>query len=821
MSESSPASSERPDVQERSVESLDWYRILEALAERASTAMGQEICVDLPFFDNVVAARAALVEVREWMTLITAGRAPSLGGIADVRMLLDAAQKGEILNGSELIAFAHTLEGLTRLHRQLGDCHDVAPRLLHVSHRIHPQPDLAAWLIRSFDPRGELSVATYPQLSNLRSRKARLHASIRDTLDRLRGDDRYGSALQDDFTAMRNDRYVVPVKASAKRSGLGIVHDASGSRQTVFVEPFEVVDLNNDLKMADAELLAEERRILRDLSERVAMSAGDCRRSLTAATHLDVVAAKGQLGVDLGASVVTVPDEPIIKLTTARHPILVLRGLDVIANDVSLGGSKPALVLSGPNTGGKTVTLKTLGLAALLVRAGMAVPADATSQVGFFDRVLTDIGDQQDVEGDLSTFSGHVLCLCEIFESLRSGGAGALVLIDEIAVGTDPVQGAALGRALLLSLLEGGALLATTTHYPELKALAATDERFTSGRVEFDAEEGRPTYRLAIGKPGSSHALDVAARVGLPEAILTMAHSFLDPTTKGVEDLLAGLEAELGVARDAKAAAEADRAAAAEQLEAVHREREELKKRLRDAEKEVRADFEKEVRGYRVAVRGAMHKIKAERSDRAVERARQKITDGAAEVRDAVGDVAPLPPSAGGLDLDALKVGDEVRVATIGKNAKVVSVPDKRGRLQVNVGGMMVQVKASDLLPARVPHKPEKASKKSKKPSKPPRSATASTEEVASGDPSTAFRTPDNTLDLRGERLEEALERTEQFLDELSLRQRAFAFILHGHGTGVLKSAIRKQLKSSHYVAQWDRGTRSQGGDGITVVKLK
>lgn len=818
MSESSPASSERAPVQERSVESLDWHRILEALAERASTAMGQEACIDLPFFDDVVAARAALVEVGEWMALITAGRAPSLGGISDIRGLLAAATKGEILNGPELIAFAHTLEGLARLHRQLGDCHDAAPRLLHVSHRIHPQPDLAAWLIRSFDARGELSVSTYPQLSNLRSRKARLHASIRETLDRLRGDDRYGDALQDDFLAMRNDRYVVPVKSSARRAGLGIVHDASGSRQTVFVEPFEVVDLNNDLKMADAELLAEERRILRDLSERVAMSSGDCRRSLDAATHLDVVAAKALLGVDLNASVVTIPDEPIISLQAARHPILVLRGLDVIPNDVTLGGARPALVLSGPNTGGKTVTLKTLGLAALLVRAGMAVPAESTSKVGFFDRVLTDIGDQQDVEGDLSTFSGHVLCLCEIFESLQGGGAGALVLIDEIAVGTDPVQGAALGRALLLSLLERGSLLATTTHYPELKALAATDERFSSGRVEFDAEAGRPTYRLAIGKPGSSHALDVAARVGLPESILTMAHSFLDPTAKGVEDLLAGLEAEMGVARDAKAAAEADRAAAAEQLEAVHREREELKKRLRDAEKEVRSEFEKEVRGYRAAVRGAMHKIKAERSDQAVERARQRITEGAAAVREAVGEVAPLPPSAGGLDLDSLQVGDRVRVATIGKDATVAAAPDKRGRLQVNVGGMMVQVKAKDLLPARAPAKPEKKPKKSKPPL---RSRSVEDEVAAAGDAASAFRTPDNTLDLRGERVDEALERVDQFLDELSMRQRAFVFLLHGHGTGVLKAAIRQHLQSSIYCAQWDRGTRSQGGDGITVVKLK
>ncbi len=818
--EQGPVRAERQPIAERSVDSLDWQRILDALTERASTRMGQERCAALPFFDDVVAARHALAEAGEWMALIEAGRAPSLGGIEDVRPLLDGAAKGEILSGPELVSFAHTLEGLDRLHRRLGDCADVAPRLLHQSQRIHPQPDLAAWLIGSFDARGELSAATYPQLSSLRSRKAKLHSSIRDTLERLRGEDRFTGALQDDFLAMRNDRYVVPVKATSKRAGLGIVHDASGSKQTVFVEPFEVVDLNNDLKMADAELTAEERRILRDLSERVALSAADARRSLDAAAHLDVVAAKAALGTDLRANVVQVPDAPVLRLKTARHPILELRGLDVVPNDIALGGAHAALVLSGPNTGGKTITLKTLGLAALLVRAGMPVPADPDSEVGFFDRVLTDIGDQQDVEGDLSTFSGHVLCLCEILDALGDGdgdgGRGALVLVDEIAVGTDPVQGAALGRALLLALLDRGALLATTTHYPELKALAATDERFLSGRVEFDADEGRPTYRLVIGKPGSSHALDVAARVGLPDVVLEQARAFLDPTAQGVEDLLAGLQTELVTAREAAAAAVVDREQAAAELEQAHRERAELKRRLRDAEKTVRADFEKEVRDYRAVVRGAMRQLKEATSEQDVERARQRINEGAAAVRAAMGDLAPLPAARQTLDPSALKPGDVVRVASLGKDASVVSKPDKRGRLSVDVGGMTVQVKASDLLPARAP-----AAAAAPRPVEVRRANAAEEEVAATGDPSAAFRTPDNTLDLRGERVDEALDRVDAFLDDASLRQRAWAFILHGHGTGALKAAVRKHLRHSDYVERWDRGNRSQGGDGITVVKLK
>jgi DNA mismatch repair protein MutS2 len=702
-----PRAGGRAPLVERSIESLDWPRILSALTERASTGLGAERCANLPFLDSAVAARAALAEVGEMMALHEAGLAPPLGSIEDVRDEVDATLKGEILVGPLLVQVAHTLEGLDRLWRHLVQHSALAPRLYVTAGRIRPLPDLAAWLLSSFDPRGELSASTYPQLSSLRGRKSRLHSRIRDTLDSLRGQERFTDSLQDDFLAMRNDRYVVPVKASSKRGGLGIVHDTSGSGQTVFVEPFEVIELNNDLKMADAELRQEELRILRDLCERVAMVAGDVRRSLSAAAHLDLISAKAILGIDLDCSVPEVPDQPMLQLREARHPILALRGIDVIPNDIDLGRKVQALVLSGPNTGGKTVTLKTLGLAALMVRAGIPIPADPDSKVGFFGRVLTDIGDQQDVEEDLSTFSGHVLCLVEVLAELERDDAPALVLVDEIAVGTDPVQGAALGRALLLSLLDRGALLATTTHYPELKALSATDERFASGRVEFDATAGRPTYRLTIGKPGSSHALDVAARVGLPPDILALAREYLDPTTADVEDLLAGLEGELNAARAARQAADTDREAAHTELEAVRRERDELQRRERGLERELRAGFEQEVRGYRASVRGAMRELKRAQDEVSGERARQRINEGAAAVRDKLGSVAP-EVSVDRVAPSELAVGAAVRVSSLGKEARVSTLPDRRGRLYVDVDGLRLQVKADDLQRSRRSAQPDK-----------------------------------------------------------------------------------------------------------------
>lgn len=812
-SAASASSRGRLPLAQRSLESLDWPRILTALVQRCATAMGADLCAGLGFCESSAAARAALAEVREMVALMEASLGVPLGSIQDIRPILRSAARGEILGGPPLVEVAHTLEGLDRLWRHCGENAALAPRLHVTATRIRPLPDLAAWLIGSFDARGELSAATYPQLSALRSRKSRLHASIRQALEKLQGEERWGDSLQDDFLAMRNDRYVVPVKATWKRAGLGIVHDTSGSGQTVFVEPFEVIELNNDLKIADAELHQEEQRILRDLCERVALVAGDVTSSLEAAAHLDMVSAKATLAIDLRCSIPEVVDEAVLRLRDARHPVLALRGIDVVPNDVALGGKSRALVLSGPNTGGKTVTLKTLGLAALMVKAGIPIPAGPDSRVGFFPRVLTDIGDAQDVGQDLSTFSGHVLCLSEILRDLDSGPA--LVLLDEIAVGTDPVQGAALGRALLLALLDRGALLATTTHYPELKALSATDDRFVSGRVEFDDALGRPTYRLTVGRPGSSHALDIAARVGLPEEVLALARSFLNPAAADVEDLLAGLEREVSAARDARRAAEADRSAAEAGLAAIRGERDDLQRRRQALERDLRAEFEKEVRGYRAAVRGALHEIRQSGDEAAAERARQRINEGAAAVRARLDDAHPQS-SIDRIDPTTLQVGAAVRVSSLGKEARVLAVPDRRGRLAVEVDGLRLQVAAADLERSR-----GEPARKAAPLSEAGQREASPEAALAPGEMDGAFRTPGNTLDLRGERVAESLDRVDRFLDEAQLHDWPFAFVLHGHGTGVLKSAIRQHLRSSPYVDRHAPGTRSQGGDGVTVVRLR
>lgn len=815
MSESSPPSVERrlhrQPLEQRSLQSLDWQLLIDALAERASTEAGRRLCVELPFLPDARTAQAALGEVAEMLALREAGSAPKLGGIEDVAPLLRAVRKGEILLGLDLLAIGHSLESLASLRGQLDDVAPQVPALHAHAIAIKPLPDLAAWLNASFDNRGELDQQTYPQLTALRGRKAKLHSRIRATLDDLRGQDRFEETLQDDFTGLRNDRYVVPLKAQHKNAGLGIVHDTSGSGATVFVEPWEIVELNNELKICDAELRQEERRILRDLSERVALVASEIERGLRAAAVLDLVGAKARLGEALGATVPRVVEGARLSLKGARHPVLVLEGVDVVPNDIELGTPAQGLVLSGPNTGGKTITLKTLGLAALMVRAGLPVAAAEGSVVGWFDRVLTDIGDLQGVQEGLSTFSAHVLSLKEILALVERGEGTTMVLIDEIAAGTDPVQGSALGRAILTGLVDRRVLLATTTHFPDLKALSTTDDRFLSGRVEFDSSQGVPTYRLTVGRPGSSHAIDVAAAMGLPEDVLARAREHLDPTAASVEGMLSGLEAEAIRARNARDEALADRAAAAAELEVVRAERDELKRRRKTLEKDLRAEFDAEVRGYRDAVRSALRQMKREQSEAAAERARERINTGAHAARDKIEGWAEGGADLDRIDVTTLAVGDRVRVATLGKDVTLAELPDKKGRVTVDVAGMRLQVKASDLQGAR------SAAPVPKKAKAPPKRVEIENAES----PETAFRSDHNTVDLRGCRLDESLERVEQRLDDAFVAGEDFIFVLHGHGTGALKKGVRELLRRSAYVAKWASGTRSQGGDGISVVKIK
>ncbi len=417
----------------------------------------------------------------------------------------------------------------------------------------------------------------------------------------------------------------------------------------------------------------------------------------------------------------------------------------------------------------------------------------------------------------------------EILESLDGTEGASLVLVDEIAAGTDPVQGAALGRALLGALLERGAVVVTTTHYPELKVLSTTDDRFRTAQVGFDPKEGKPTYHLEMDRAGGSHALDVAAQVGLEASILDRARSYLDPGAASLEALLSRLEGEVQAARAARDAAEADRRQGESELSALQTERDELLRRSRDLERELRAEFNAEVEGYRATVRGALKQMEEAQSVEAAERARQRIHEGASAIEARLGQGSPLPVG-DRVDPSTVQAGDWLRVGSLGRDVTVLSGPDGKGRWLMDAGGLKIQVPGKDLERARspAPSRSPKQGKTEKGGGKKGKTAGRGRESSRTPavpgrleDPSTAFRSEEATLDLRGQLVDDALELVDRFLDESAVSGRSFAFLLHGHGTGALKKAVRAHLRGSPYVSRWEAGTRGQGGDGITVVVVQ
>jgi DNA mismatch repair protein MutS2 len=591
--------------------------------------------------------------------------------------------------------------------------------------------------------------------------------------------------------------------------GLGIVHDTSRTGETVYVEPMPLVAANNRLKVAELEIRAESRRILEELTARVAAAAPALRATAAALVELDVLAAAARLGVAYGGAAVPIVDEPLVDLRRARHPLLALRaareGFALVANDVELGGRVPArlLVVSGPNAGGKTVLLKTVALSALLARAGLLVPAEPASRVGFFPAVLADIGDQQSVAGDLSTFSGH---LANVAEILRASGGPALVLCDELMAGTNPEQGAALARATAEALAARPGLAVLTTHYDSLKALADADPRFVNAGMEYDLASLRPTFRLLLGTPGRSYALDIATRMQMPPELVERARALAGGASVGLEATIASL-----AAREAELAAEARglagvRAALTAAEESQREAAEALERRERELGRHSRDAVEAQVREARAALAAIVRDAQRAGTARAAAEARTALADAAAEALARL----PAPPSAPAAEPPPLTPGARVFVPSMGAEGVVARAADARGRVKVTVGSLTVELDGAALRKGAA--------------AAAARRAGGAAGPVRGGGPdelSIVIQTATNTLDLRGRRADEAVSAVETFLDRAALDGNSPVIIVHGHGTGALRKEVRAYLAGSPYVARWAPGEPRQGGDGVSIVELR
>jgi DNA mismatch repair protein MutS2 len=737
-------------------------------------------------------ARAAFAQVAEVRKLANRNDHSPVGAVTDIGSLIERAGSGSVLECPELVDVSYGLRALVELKRWHFDRSQDAPLLWGLAEPVEIEPELLALLEKSFDATGQLSGETYTQLGELRRRVRSLKDRIRSSLEEILRGKEFNEILQERLVTERNGRFVVPVKASF-RKGLGIVHDRSRTGETVYVEPAAVVELHNELGEAENELQLEEHRILSMLSRQLGRCAKPLFKSLEAAIRLDLAVARSNLGDSIKGTIPIIGEEGVILLVAGRHPVLALRGIEVVPNDLRLNSMHPALILTGPNTGGKTVALKLLGLAALMVRAGIPVPAAEGSRVDFFPEVLADIGDLQSVTGDLSTFSGHIQVVKGLLEL---AGPNTLLLLDEIAVGTDPAQGAALARAVLEALLERSARLVVTTHYAELKSLGLVDQRFQVAAVQY--LEGRPTYRVEVGIPGSSHALAIAGRLGLSAAILERASELLDSGNRVLDEALSALEQQGG--RIQAKAAELDRQEAAfKQRIAVLEIREQ---RLSERAARLEEEFLKELKNRLKEKEEEVRQLVASLQQNPEMRQANVVLETIRASRQNLS----LEPTVS-VEPEIIAIGDLVRIKAASSPGTVLQLSGERA--EVLVGTLKVWSALADL--TRV------GKAEARKEARKNRSVLQSAPEKTPP----KVRTNSNTCDLRGRRVEEALQDVEFFLDRLVQEGQPVAFILHGHGTGAVKNAVRGWLPSCGLARRFRAAEPGEGGDAFTLVELR
>ncbi len=806
MSASSPGAP--MELNERTLASLGFDEIRAALASRCRTEVGQARAQARGFLASKAEVLAALALADEARAFKSEPMSLPLGGVIDLGPSIDRASKGGLLEPRELISVCRALFAFERCHELLVERRERLPGLAALGQRLPVQNRLATRLDRSFEASGEISDRASPALKDARDAARGLHRRIRGRLDELLRDEKFSGSLREGYYSVRNERYVVPVKSSHQREVGGIVHNASQSGQTLFVEPTELIGLGNELAIAQSLVLEEERQVLLELSGLVGREAAGLLDGLVALAQLDELEAVAALANELHATTpgVEAPDGALV-LKGLRHPRLVLKGGEIIPNDVELGDAR-ALVVSGPNAGGKTVTLTGVGLCALMTRAGLPIPCEPGSTMPLFSQVHSAIGDQQDLQAGLSTFSAHVTMLRDITQVARRG---ALVLIDEIAADTDPREGAAIATAVLEALLDRGAVVLVTTHLEELKALAHLDPRFVNARVGFDGKRMAPTYRLQLGFAGASSAIDIARRVGLPDEICLRATDLATNTGGALSKALAAGEEERRKLAEQRDAAERDARLAREARAEAEAAREALARTRKDEEVRFREALRGELEFARQQLRALVEQLERAKGPQALKAAQaataeltQRITEQTVaertlrqELKGEVRELAPLE----------LKVGARARHRGMDADVEILDLAGETAT--VALGALKMRVPVGELGPATKPKEPPKFPGANKKAANLERAKEAAAQPLTLASP---------TLDVRGQRAEDAMRLIEQFLDRCTRNGDDAALVIHGHGTGAIKRELREWLKRTPYATSFRPGDGNEGGDGVTVV---
>lgn len=787
---------------DKTLSDLEWHKLEQHVATLLRGPSDPSFRLTLA--GSFAETQASLAETAEALALLREGEPLPLDGIRDIAPHLLRVERHGDLDVAAVNDVRLTLGAARVLRKFLGARRARVPALF-AGCPIDPRLEqLSEVLSSALDKDGTLADHASPELKRLRTETRNLRAHLVSRLEELI--QKHAELLSDRFYTLRDGRYVLPVRSDTHERVHGIVHGASASGSTIFVEPRSLVLSGNRLKLAEAEQEREEQRILAALSEEIRAEVFSLRTAFEALLHADLKSASARLAEALKLTQPVLVEAPALRLRAGRHPVLLLEAKQVVANDVD-AAARRALVISGPNAGGKTVALKLLGLSALMVRAGLFLPCEEGSECGFFSTILSDIGDEQSLSKDLSTFSAHIDHIRRILEV---AGEGSLVLLDELAGSTDPEEGAALACAIVERLCDLGAAVAVTTHYEPLKARALSDARLRNASVGFDVARMAPTFRLRLDLPGASSALAVAERFGISRGIVERARSVLPEQSKHFDALVKQLELKLN-ALDTQSGQVAEDTRRVAQLRA-----------------ELEAQLEKQKARDQRALGGEAQRLVEELKtlrgelDRAKKLLRQQQRVSADELREAARTIeqvgkearehpalqanAPEPSEAGAeLSAAALTPGKRAYSPRLRAEVEVVE-PPSRGRVRVAAGSMRLWVEVSDLREIAGAKEPERAGKLLR--DAPPTRST--------------LKSSDNTLDLRGMRVDDALSLLDAFLDRLYGAGEGMAYVEHGFGTGALREAVRAHLsKPSPYVQSARPGAAEEGGERLTVVTLR
>ncbi|EQH51360.1 endonuclease MutS2 [Clostridioides difficile] len=792
-------------MNEKSLRVLEYNKIIDLLKKKASSSLGLKYIENLVPNTDFVEVKSMLEETSEAQSIIIKRGSVGLEGIHDIEDKVKRAYIGASLDPGSLIMIADTLRVARRLRNSLSSSDEEDfnyPIIQSLSNSLYVYKDIEDQIYNAIISEVEISDNASSTLRDIRRRIAQKNQSIRSKLNSIISSTTYQKYLQDAIISLRGDRFVVPVKSEYRSQVAGIVHDQSSSGATLFIEPMTIVEMNNELRQLKLGEQEEIERILSELSAMVGEVSEDLISNQEILGRLDFAFSKGKLSIQMRGIEPTLNEDKYLNIKNGRHPLLDKK--KVVANTIYLGRDFHTLVITGPNTGGKTVTIKTVGLFALMTQSGLHIPADYGSSMCVYDNVFADIGDEQSIEQSLSTFSSHMTNIVSILQNVT---ADSLVIFDELGAGTDPVEGAALAIAVLEDINSVGAKCIATTHYSELKNYALTKPGVENAAVEFDIETLSPTYKLLIGVPGKSNAFEISRKLGLSDYVISRAKEYINTENIALEDVLQNVEKNRIKAVEDREEAERLK----EEIEKLKVEYDEkLEKLVSQRDKMIekaKSEAFSIIRQAKEEVDIIIKELRSLEQERASKEKNRKIEELRKELTSSMGSLQPtvksmIVPKVSNKEIKDLKPGEEVKVITLNQNGSVVSVDKKRKEAVVQIGIMKMTL-------------PFKSLQKTRKDVS--TNVTKSTRNIIRSKSGSVK----NEVDLRGLNLEEAIMEVEKYLDDAYVAGLESVTVIHGIGTGGLKAGLQDILRRNRHVKSQRGGQYGEGGAGVTIVKLK